>query len=193
MSISAIVVLVLSCGVVSGLRLPAASMAAPAAQSMSRRSVLSTAATFGFAGLVSNAGVSHADEGSTPSGLKYTVVKSGKGGTPVTGDLIAIRFKCSLQKTGQVIDNILDNPEPYYYRTGSGQVLPAVEEAVKLMKSGDVWNLTVPPELGFGTAGRSSSPGKPRVAGDAILDFVLELVAVPGKDEEMIEELGIRE
>jgi peptidylprolyl isomerase len=188
MSISAIVVLVLSCGVVSGLRLPAASMAAPAAQSMSRRSVLSTAATFGFAGLVSNA-----DEGSTPSGLKYTVVKSGKGGTPVTGDLIAIRFKCSLQKTGQVIDNILDNPEPYYYRTGSGQVLPAVEEAVKLMKSGDVWNLTVPPELGFGTAGRSSSPGKPRVAGDAILDFVLELVAVPGKDEEMIEELGIRE
>jgi len=131
---------------------------------------------------------------STSSGLKYAVVKTGgKGSSPVTGDLIAIRFKCAVQKTGQVIDNILDNPEAYYFRLGSGTVLPAVEEAVKLMKSGEVWDLEVPPALGFGPKGRSSSPGKPRVPGDAILDFTLELVAVPGKDEEMLEELGVRD
>ena len=73
----------------------------------------------------------------------------------------------------------------------SGQVVPAVEEAVVMMRSGDVWQLTVPPELGFGTKGRNSSPGKPRIAGDAILDFTLNLVAVPGKDEEILEENGI--
>jgi peptidylprolyl isomerase len=55
------------------------------------------------------------------------------------------------------------------------------------MRSGDVFRLTIPPELGFGEKGRSSSPGKPRIPGNAVLDFTLELVAVPGKDEELIE------
>jgi FKBP-type peptidyl-prolyl cis-trans isomerase len=112
---------------------------------------------------------------------------------PVVGDLIAIKFKCTVQKTGAVIDDIMENPEPYYFRVGSGTVLPAVEEAVQLMRSGDKWKLTVPPSLGFGTKGRSASPGKPRIAGDAVLDFILELVAVPGKDEEILEENGILE
>ena len=35
------------------------------------------------------------------------------------------------------------------------------------------------------------SPGKPRIAGTAILDFTLELVAVPGKDDEILEMNGL--
>jgi len=129
----------------------------------------------------------------TKSGLVYEITKSaGRGGqSPKVGDLVAIRFKCSVRSNGAVIDNILESAEPYYYRVGSGQVVPAVEEAVVMMRSGDVWQLMVPPELGFGTKGRNSSPGKPRIAGDAILDFTLNLVAVPGKDEEILEENGI--
>lgn len=128
----------------------------------------------------------------TKSGLTYTVVKESKvGGKPVVGDLIAIRFKLTVQKSGAVIDDILSSPEPYYYRVGSGQVLPAVEEAVVNMKAGDVWDMEIPPALGFGTKGRQSSPGKPRIAGDAILECKLEMVAVPGKDEEILEQNGI--
>jgi len=131
---------------------------------------------------------------SMPSGLSYEVVKTGTGGgQPKIGDLIAVRFKCVVRSSGIVIDDILASSEPYYFRVGSGNVLPAVEEAVVLMKSGDVWNLTVPPTLGFGPKGRNASPGKPRIPGDAILDFTLELVAVPGKDEEILEENGIIE
>ena len=48
------------------------------------------------------------------------------------------------------------NPEGYYYRVGSGQVLPAVEKAVVKMKTGDVWQLSVPPALGFGEKGRNA-------------------------------------
>ena len=96
-----------------------------------------------------------------------------------------------MQKSGAVIDDILSSVEPYYYRVGSGQVLPAVEEAVLGMRAGDVWDLVIPPELGFGTKGRQSSPGKPRIAGDAILDCTLEMVAVPGKDEELLEANGL--
>ena len=69
----------------------------------------------------------------------------------------------------------------------SEKVLPGVEEAVKMMRSGDVWELAVPGNLGFGEKGRSASPGKPRIPSDSELDFVLELVAVPGKDEEILE------
>ena len=131
-------------------------------------------------------------EVTTKSGLTYTVVKgNGKGGSPVVGDLVAIRFKCTIEKTGAVIDDIMNTAEPYYYRVGSGQVVPAVEEAIVLMKPGDVYDLTVPPVLGFGTKGRNSSPGKPRISGDAVLKFTLALEAVPGKDEEIIDVNGI--
>jgi len=128
----------------------------------------------------------------TKSGLTYSVVKSGgKSSKPIAGDLIAIKFKCIVKGSGAVIDNILDSAEPYYYRVGSGQVLPAVDEAVKLMTAGDIYQLTVPPALGFGPQGRKASPGKGRVPGDAILDFTLELVAVPGKDDEILEQNGL--
>jgi len=133
-----------------------------------------------------------AEEVTTKSGLTYSVVKGGgKGESPVKGDLIAIKFKCTVEKTGAVIDDILNSAEPYYYRAGTGQVVPAIEEAVLLMKSGETWDLTVPPQLGFGTKGRSSSPGKPRISGDAILKFTLVLDTVPGKDEEIIEAVGL--
>ncbi len=134
-----------------------------------------------------------ADETSTASGLSWKVVKSGKGGQPVTGDLIAIRFKGSVAATGAVFDDIMTSAEPYYTRVGSGNVLAGVEEAVKLMHSGDVWELSIPGALAFGKQGRSASPGKPRIPADATIAFTLELVAVPGKDDEMLEELGLAE
>jgi len=83
----------------------------------------------------------------------------------------------------------VSQPEGYYFRVGSGNVLPGVEEAVKLMRSGDVWELTIPGKLAFGEKGRSASPGKPRIPPNAEIGFTLELVAVPGKDDELIEVL----
>ena len=50
----------------------------------------------------------------------------------------------------------------------SEKVLPGVEEAVKMMRSGDVWELAVPGKLGFGEKGRSASPGKPRIPANAV-------------------------
>jgi len=169
---------------VGALRIHAPVMHASA--TYSRRNLISAAAL----GVMISSKASHAN--AAPA-IDISVLKSGKegSGSPATGDLVAIRFKCVLQKSGAVIDNILDNPEPYYFRLGGGQVLPGVEQTLPKMKAGDVWTLTIPPELGFGPKGRSSSPGKPRIPGDAILDFTLELVAVPGKDLEIIEENGL--
>ena len=62
----------------------------------------------------------------------------------------------SLLLSVQVIDDIMANPEGYYYRVGDGRVIPAVEKAVVKMKTGDVWQLSVPPALGFGEKGRNA-------------------------------------
>jgi len=171
------------------LTLPSGPRCGAAASSLDRRHFLGLSSALAAAAA---SVVPPARAETTPFGVSYTVLKTSKGGErPVPGDLVAIKFKCAIQKTGAVIDNIMDNPEPYYYRVGSGQVLPAVEKAVVLMRSGDTWQLEVPPELGFGKAGRSASPGKPRISGDTVLDFTLELVAVPGKDEEILEQNGV--
>ena len=139
----------------SGLTLPSASVSPPVSIMTTRRGVLAgSSATLGW---VAFGGAAFADGGDLGEGLKYTVVKSSKsGGTPVRGDLIVIRFKTSVQKTGQVIDDIMANPEGYYFRVGTGVVLPAVEKAVVKMTTGDIWQLTVPPALGFGDKGRSA-------------------------------------
>ena len=94
--------------------------------------------------------------------------KTGSGGQPAVGDLCAIRFKGTVTKTGQVFDDIMESAEPYYFRIGSEKVLPGVEEAVKMMHTGDVWELAVPGKLGFGEKGRSASPGKPRIPSNAV-------------------------
>jgi len=126
------------------------------------------------------------------SGISYTVLSNGGGKTPkpVAGDLVAIRFKGTVKGSKVSFDDILANPEPYYMRLGNGVTLPAVEEALLEMRTGDKWQLDVPGKLGFGEKGRSSSPGKPRIPANAELEFILELVAVPGKDEELIETAG---
>ena len=157
------------------------------AQTLRRRdaAALGAAAFFGFA--------QPSCATTTASGLQYEVVKKGKGGgRPVVGDLIAIRFKASVKASGAVFDNILNNPEAYYTRVGSGNVLAGVEEAVKLMTSGDVFELVIPPELAFGKEGRKASAGRPRIPSNAEIAMTLELSAVPGKDEEMLETIGLQ-
>ena len=133
---------------------PAASTAA-AVSALGRRDVF-VGGTAAALGLMANAGIAAAEEevapapppppppppmpktATTATGLKYTVVKTGSGGgKPKVGDLIAIRFKGAVKETGAVFDDIMGSAEPYYTRVGSGNVLPAVEEAVKLMRSGD--------------------------------------------------------
>lgn len=110
-----------------------------------------------------------AGPGSTKSGVGIKVINKGTGGgKPVRGDLIAIRFKGSVTSNGNVFDDIMESPEPYYFRVGSEKVLPGVEDAVQMMTTGDKWELSVPGKLGFGEKGRSASPGKPRIPSNAV-------------------------
>lgn len=77
-----------------------------------------------------------------PNGVSYTVKQKGSGPKPEKGELVAIRFAAFAG--ANKIDDLFDNPEPYYTRVGSGGLLKGVEEAIPLMRVGDRWELTIP-------------------------------------------------
>lgn len=120
-----------------------------------------------------------------PGGITYEVLEKGNGPIPQVGELAAIRF------TGAYKDNVFDDlyktKEPLYFRVGGNTLLKGIEEAVKVMKVGDRWKLTIPGELAFGAKGRSASPGKPRIPPMAPVEYDLTLVALPGRETEVID------
>jgi peptidylprolyl isomerase len=44
--------------------------------------------------------------------------------------------------------------------------------------------------LAFGPKGRPAAPGKPRIPGDVPVEFDVEMVGLPGKEQELIELIG---
>eukprot|EP00551_Chaetoceros_affinis_P003910 CAMPEP_0203638156 /NCGR_PEP_ID=MMETSP0088-20131115/4268_1 /ASSEMBLY_ACC=CAM_ASM_001087 /TAXON_ID=426623 /ORGANISM="Chaetoceros affinis, Strain CCMP159" /LENGTH=181 /DNA_ID=CAMNT_0050492735 /DNA_START=216 /DNA_END=761 /DNA_ORIENTATION=- len=151
-----------------------------------------TAAAAAFSTLTSPQ-IAFAEEGSSvtlPSGTTYDVIKTGEGPRPTIGELAAIRFRAEVKQTGNKIDDIFDTPEPYYTRVGSGGLLKGVEEVLPKMRVGDRYMITVPTNMAFGPKGRPASAGKPRIPGDAIINFEVEMVGLPGRETELIDLIG---
>ena len=90
----------------------------------------------------------YADE-TLPSGVAIKVEKSGNGPKPDIGEMAAIRFRAFAGENK--IDDLFDNPEPYYTRVGSGGLIKGVEEVLPKMVVGDRWVLTIPVSSGCQT------------------------------------------
>lgn len=58
------------------------------------------------------------------------------------------------------------------------------------MKVGDVFEITLPPELAFGSKGRRASPGKPSIPPNATIVYTVEMSSIPGKEDELLEGLS---
>ncbi|CAM9571587.1 unnamed protein product [Discosporangium mesarthrocarpum] len=140
----------------------------PASQSRDvflRTSALATSAAV-FT-LTSGAGPSYSDEGegggpklgeevTTSSGLKFKVTKEGKGASPKPGDTIKTDYTGWLNgfdEDGVKFDSSRDRGRPFSFRVGIGQVIKAWDETLLDMKIGERRQITVPPELGYGSRG----------------------------------------
>ena len=105
-----------------------------------------------------------------PDGLMYRVLKAGSGPQlQKPDDIVTVFYKGSLID-GKVFDQTKPE-EPAQFPAGA--LIPGWVEALKLMKTGDTWEIALPPELGYGADG----------AGDAIppnqaLVFTMTLVKV---------------
>lgn len=89
----------------------------------------------------------------TPSGLKIQDVRAGEGATPQPGDQVSVHWSGYTKGyQGKRIDNTSVRDEPYTFILGSGQTIPAFEEAVSSMKVGGIRRIEVPgdrPALGY--------------------------------------------
>eukprot|EP01041_Mallomonas_annulata_P009547 gene9547-19846_t len=118
------------------------------------------------------------------SGVKYTVVKSGTGASPKVGDMVSIRFRGSYK--GNVFDDTFSTSEPYLYRAGLGSIVKGLDDTIIHMKVGDRLKLQFGGDLAFGSKGKASSPGKPRIPPMAEIDYEVELVELPGYGDDII-------
>ncbi len=109
-----------------------------------------------------------------PDGLQYQIVHSG----PATGLKPHLNDEVKVMYEGKLIDGTVFDSS---YERGQPAAMPLKglvkgwQEALQMMRPGDVWMLYVPPELGYGSEGQGPIPG------GAALIFKIELIDVlPG-------------
>ncbi|MGD2217109.1 MAG: FKBP-type peptidyl-prolyl cis-trans isomerase [Gemmatimonadales bacterium] len=108
----------------------------------------------------------------TDSGLKYIVIISGDGRRAERYRPVRVHYNGWLED-GTLFDSSLLAGEPAEFELGAGQVIPAWDEGVNLMRVGDKWRFIVPPELGYGSRGYPDV-----IPPDATLIFDISLIAV---------------
>ncbi len=107
----------------------------------------------------------------TASGLRYEILVSGDGATPGPTDQVTAHYHGTFQD-GRVFDSSVDRSEPLQFSVNG--VIAGWTEALQMMKEGDKWRLTVPPDLAYGAAGSGPIPG------NSTLIFEVELIKVGG-------------
>lgn len=88
------------------------------------------------------------------SGLQYRVVAAGVGAPPVAGDRVVVRHRAWLLETGRELTSSRMLGRDLEFELGRGTAIPGLEEALLAMRRGARWILALPPELGYGPAGR---------------------------------------
>lgn len=110
----------------------------------------------------------------TDSGLQYKVIESGKGPSPQDGDTITAHYKGSLID-GTVFDSSYERGSPIEFPVSN--VIKGWQEALKMMKAGDKWEVYIPSELAYGEKGAGD-----RIGPNSTLIFTIELIKF-GKSE----------
>jgi peptidylprolyl isomerase len=113
------------------------------------------------------------DTVTTPSGLRYRILRAGRGEKPAPGKTVAINYK-GMFLSGEVFDNSDIHGGPLELQAGSGQVIPGWEETLLDMRQGERRLVVIPPELAYGERGA----GNGAIPGNTFLVFEMELVRI---------------
>jgi FKBP-type peptidyl-prolyl cis-trans isomerase len=106
----------------------------------------------------------------TRDGLQYRILKQGFGKKPKDGDKVTIYYALSLIDGDSIQGTEPDFPAQF----SVNDLIPGWQEALKMMRAGDHWQLIVPSELGYGPRGTADGSVPP----NQTLVFDVELVDV---------------
>jgi len=107
----------------------------------------------------------------TESGLQYRVLAEGSGTeSPGTDSVVSVHYLGKLID-GFEFDSSYKRNQPATFPVSG--VIRGWTEALQLMKVGDKWELTIPPDLGYGSQGAGST-----IPPDATLIFEVELLEI---------------
>jgi peptidylprolyl isomerase len=107
----------------------------------------------------------------TPSGLKYLVLKQGTGTvSPKATDTVKVHYHGTLLN-GTVFDSSVQRGEPISFSLN--HVIAGWTEGLQLMKVGDKFKFVIPPNLAYGDA----SPGA-AIPPNSTLVFEVELLGI---------------
>ena len=113
------------------------------------------------------------DEVTTPSGLKYRVLRAGLDEKPVRGQRVSVHYTGRFED-GRVFDSsVLQKRPPLAFPVGVRKVIKGWDEALMDMGLGEKRLLTIPPHLAYGENG---FPGA--IPPNATLIFEVELVGL---------------
>jgi FKBP-type peptidyl-prolyl cis-trans isomerase FklB len=100
------------------------------------------------------------------NGVQYKVLKEGSGPMPKLTDTVVTSYK------GRLIDGtVFDQSE--HYTNAVTRSIKGWSAVLPLMKTGSKWEVTIPPELAYGTRG---SP--PKIGPNSVLVFEMELLSI---------------
>lgn len=85
-------------------------------------------------------------------GMKVEILKQGAGAQAKAGDTVTVNYVGTLEN-GTKFDSSIDRGTPFSFTLGTGSVIKGWDLGVLGMKIGEKRKLTIPPELGYGSAG----------------------------------------
>ena len=125
--------------------------------------------TSNLEGIVANK--ASADTIITASGLQYRILTEGVGTeNPGASSLVTVHYSGKLTD-GTEFDSSYKRNQPASFPVNG--VIRGWTEALKLMHVGDKWELTIPPDLGYGSQGAGNA-----IPPDATLIFEVELLEI---------------
>ena len=107
-----------------------------------------------------------------PAHLVSTVLRRGGGPEIVAGETVVTQYTGVVWRTGKVFDSSWSRGIPQAFVLGAGQVIPGWEQGLGGHTVGSRIMLVVPPELGYGTAGKA-----PDIQATDTLVFVVDIIA----------------
>lgn len=112
----------------------------------------------------------------TESGLQYEVLAEGAAdaASPTLESAVEVHYHGTLPD-GTIFDSSVERDQPATFELT--YIIKAWQEALPMMKVGDKWRLTVPPELGYGEQGSGGAIGP-----NEVLIFEVELLSIVQPD-----------